>query len=292
MSNPSILVVTDSTAYIPAQALNGLHIPVIPLWLLWDDDRYRDGVDIDPPTFYQRLRHSKTFPSSSQPSPGEFIEFFRRVSAEADAIVGVMVSSKLSGTFVNAQAAQAELPDLTIRLVDSLSVTMGQGFAVLAAARAAAAGKSLDEVVAAAESVRERTQLLLAVDTLEYLHRGGRIGGAKRLLGTALKLNPLLQLEDGAIEPLTQVRTKRKAVARMLDVVEERLNGQPMAEVAVADVDTPEEGDALAQQVKERFGVSTVYRTTVSPVVGTHAGPGTVCVTYYTWPRLHTLKTE
>ncbi len=282
MNKQKIVVVTDSAAYIPQQALNGLHVPVIPLWLLWDEDRFRDGIDIKPPAFYSRLRQSKTFPSSSQPSRGEFIEFFRQVAKEADAIVGVMVSSKVSGTFENALAALTQLPDLTIRLVDTHSVTMGQGFAVLAAARAAAAGKSLDEVVAAAEKVRDNTHLILAVDTLEFLHRGGRIGGASRLLGTALKLKPLLHFQDGSIEPLAKVRTKRKAVAHMLDVAEGRLNGNRMVEVAVADVDTPREGDALAQQVKERFGVSTVYRSTVSPVVGTHAGPGTVCIAFYT----------
>ncbi|MCP4519526.1 MAG: DegV family protein, partial [Delftia sp.] len=216
------------------------------------------------------------------PSRGEFIEFFRQVAKEADAIVGVMVSSKVSGTFENALAALTQLPDLTIRLVDTHSVTMGQGFAVLAAARAAAAGRPLGEVVAAAEKVRDNLHLILAVDTLEFLHRGGRIGGASRFLGTALKLKPLLHFQDGSIEPLAKVRTKRKAVAHMLDVAEGRLNGNRMAEVAVADVDTPREGDALAQQVKERFGVSTVYRSTVSPVVGTHAGPRTVCIAFYT----------
>jgi DegV family protein with EDD domain len=119
------------------------------------------------------------------------------------------------------------------------------------------------------------------VGALEYLHRGGRIGGAKRLLGTALKIKPLLHFSDGKIEPLAQVRTRRKAIARMLDIAEERLGGKRMAEAAVPDIDVPEEGDAVAAQVKERFGVSRVYRSTVSPVVGTHAGPGTVGFAFY-----------
>ncbi len=276
MSSQRIAVVTDSSAYIPEEALGDLSIPVIPLWLHWGDERFRDGVDIDPPAFYQRLRTEKTFPTTSQPSAGEFENFFRQVGAEADAVVGVFISSKLSGTVPNAQAAQAQLPDRTIRIVDSLSTSMGLGFAVLAAARAAAAGRSLDAVVAAAEEMRDRMQVLFAVDTLEYLHRGGRIGGAKRLLGTALNIKPLLYLEEGLIEPLAQVRTKRKAVAQMLEVAEERLDGKRMAQVAVLDVDSPEEGDAIAGWVEERFGISPVYRTTVSPAIGTHAGPGTV----------------
>jgi len=152
---------------------------------------------------------------------------------------------------------------------------------VLTAARAAAAGKSLDEVVAAAEAMRDRVHLLFAVDTLEYLHRGGRVGGAKWLVGTALNIKPLLHLTDGVIEPLAQVRSKHKAIAQMLEVAEGRLGGKRMAQAAVVDVDSPEEGDAVRAQVRERFGVATIYRTTVSPAIGTHAGPGTVGMAFY-----------
>jgi DegV family protein with EDD domain len=281
MCAQKIVVVTDSTAYIPEDALGDFDIPVIPLWLIWGDERFRDGVDIDPPTFYGRLPESKAFPTTSQPSAGEFIEFFQKGGEGADAIVGVHISSELSGTVASALAAQQQLPDMNIRVVDSLSTSMGLGFAVLQAARAATAGKSLDEVVAAAEQVRDDMSVMFAVDTLEYLHRGGRIGGAKRLLGTALNLKPLLHLVDGRIEPLASVRTKRKAVARMLDVAEENLGGKQMAEAAVLDVDCPEEGAAVAETMQERFGLPVVYQTQVSPVIGAHVGPGTVGVCFY-----------
>ncbi|TET54761.1 MAG: DegV family protein [Anaerolineales bacterium] len=284
MAAQKIAVVTDSSAYIPKEAQGNLVIPWIPLWLHWDNDRFADGVDIDPPTFYQRLRNSKTFPTTSQPSAGEFMEFFKKAGEGFDAIVCVFLSSALSGTVANAQAAAREMPDLDIRIVDSKSVAMGVGFPALAAAKAATANASLDDVVAAAESVCDRMQLLFAVDTLEFLHRGGRMGGAQRLLGTALNIKPLLHFEDGRIEPLAKVRTKKKAIQAMLDVAEERLGGGKMAEVAVLDVDTPDEGDAVAEQVKERFGMDPVWRTTVTPAIGTHAGPGTVCLCYY--PRL------
>jgi DegV family protein with EDD domain len=281
MMSGRIAVVTDSTAYIPEEALGDFDIPVIPLWLIWGDERFRDGVDIDPPTFYRRLPESKVFPTTSQPSAGEFVDFFQQAGEGADALVSVHISSKLSGTVASALAAKIQLPDLDIRVVDSLSTSMGLGFSALAAARAAAAGKSVDEVVAAAEKVRDGMNVLFAVDTLEYLHRGGRIGGAKRLLGTALNLKPLLHLEDGRIEALASVRTKRKAVARMLDVAEERLGGKRMAEAAVLDVDAPTEGYSVAEMMKERFGLPVVYRTTVSPAIGTHAGPGTVGICFY-----------
>jgi DegV family protein with EDD domain len=280
MSN-KIVVVTDSSAYIPEEALGDLSIPVIPLWVMWGDENFRDGVDMDPPAFYRRLQESEVFPTTSQPSAGEFEDFFRQAGAGADAIVGVFITSKLSGTVPNAQAALAQLPELTIRVVDSLSVSMGLGFIALAAARAAAAGQSLDAVVAAAEEMRDRIHLIFTVDTLEYLHRGGRIGGAKWLMGTALKIKPLLHFEDGTIEPLAQVRTKRKAIAQMLEAAEERLGGKRMAEAAVIDADSPAEGDAIAEQVRERFGISPVYRTPLSPAIGTHGGPGTVGIVFY-----------
>ncbi len=276
-----IIVVTDSTAYIPAAALGDFDIPLIPLWLIWGDERFRDGVDIDPPTFYSRLPESEVFPTTSQPSAGEFVDFFRQAGQGAEAVVGVFISSKLSGTVASALAAKIQLPDLDVRVVDSLSTSMGLGFAVLTAARAAAAGKSADEIVAAVERVRDGMDVMFAVDTLEYLYRGGRIGGAKRLLGTALNLKPLLYLENGRIEALASVRTKRKAVARMLDVAEERLGGRGMAEAAVLDVNCPEEGCSLAEMMKERFGLSVVYQTKVSPVIGAHVGPGTVGICFY-----------
>ncbi|MEA3341476.1 MAG: DegV family protein [Chloroflexota bacterium] len=281
MSNQKIVVVTDSTAYIPQEARGGLNIPVIPLWLIWGDERFRDGVDIAPSDFYRRLQGAKTFPTTSQPSAGEFTEFFQQASDGADGIAGIFISSKLSGTVPNAQAAQAQLTDLNIQVVDSFHTSMSLGFIALTAARAAAAGKSMEEVVAAAEKVRDTVHILFTVGTLDYLHRGGRIGGAKRLMGTVLNIKPLLHLEGGGVEPLAQVRTKRKAVARMLEIAEERLGGKPAAEVAVLDVNAADEGDALAEQAKERLGVSTIRRTGVSPVIGAHLGPGTVGIALY-----------
>ena len=276
-----IAVVTDSSAYIPSSALEGLRVSVIPVWLLWDEDRLRDGVDIDPAAFYHRLETSKTIPTSSQPSVGEFVAFYRQVAAEADAIVSVLVSSELSGTIASAQAARVQLPQLDIRIVDSRSSSMGLGLSVLAAARAAAAGAGVDEVVAAAEEMRDRVHLLFVVDTLEFLHRGGRISGAKRVLGTVLQIKPILHIQDGRIVSLTQARTKRKALHLILDLAEERLGGKAMAEAVIVDINSPESGDAVAERVAERFAPSALYRSEVSPVVGMHVGPGAIGLVFY-----------
>jgi DegV family protein with EDD domain len=271
MSKQKIAIVTDSSA----------NISVIPLWLIWDGKTYRDGVDIEPAVFYQRLKESKTLPTSSQPSAQEFKDFYQKVATQADAIVSVLVSSRISGTLASAQAAAAELPDLNIKIVDSLSCAMGLGLMVLSAARAAAEGKSVDEVVAVAGQMRDRVNMLFVVDTLDYLFKGGRISGGKHLLGTVFNIKPILHFHDGQIKPFAQARSKKKAIAQLLEIIQERLGQKNMVEAAVMDVNAPEEGDAVAEIVKGKFGPTGLHRTTVSPVVGTHVGPGTIGVAYY-----------
>jgi len=282
MSNPKITIVTDSSSYIPETATKGLDIAVIPLWLIWGEDNLQDGIDIQPAEFYKRLKESKTLPTSSQPSAMEFEKFFKSVAEKSDQIVSVLVSSKISGTIDSARAAVTEFKDQQIPIVDSLNCSMGLGFAVLAAARAAAAGKSVNEVVAAAEAVKDKMHFLFVVDTLEYLHKGGRISGGKRLMGTALKIKPILQFENGEIRPLSQARTNSKAIRQVFEIVQERLGEKKMVEVAVVDVDSPDEADMVADQLKERFEIDTVHRAVVSPVVGTHVGPGTIGIAFYT----------
>ena len=281
MNKAKITIVTDSSSYIPEVATEGLDIAVIPLWLLWGDDHLQDGVDIQPAEFYQRLRESSTLPTSSQPSAKEFELFYEEVAKRSEQIVSVLVSSELSGTIASAKMAVKEMGG-QIPIVDSRNCAMGLGFAVLAAARAAAEGKSIDDVVLAAEEVSANMHFLFVVDTLEYLHKGGRISGGKRLMGTALKIKPILQFEEGQIRPLSQARTKRKAIEQVFQIMQDRIGRKKMLEVAVLDVDCPDDGDKVAGQIKERFGVDFVHRGVVSPVVGTHVGPGTIGIAFYT----------
>ena len=277
MSTQSIAVVTDSTAYLPPDVRERLGIPVIPLNVLWGEEVLKDGVDIDPPTFYQRLQTAKVMPTTSQPSAGEFVEFFRRVAEEkgTDTIVGAYISSQLSGTIASAEAAKKLLPELRIEIIDSRSTSMGLGFQVMAAAEAAQAGASVEEVVAAAARVRERMYILFMVDTLEFLHRGGRIGGGKRFLGTALQIKPILGL-DGVIEGVEQVRTKKKALARMLELMRERAGNSSVFRAAVVHANAPEDAQALAEELKAQLKPEELYLAEVSPVIGTHTGPGTL----------------
>jgi len=280
MSPKKIVILTDSSANIPANLQSQLNIVVIPLWLLWDGESLRDGIDIHPDAFYDRLRGSKTLPTSSQPSSQEFKTLFQQIGKGADAIVAVLVSSRISGTIASARAAADELPGLDIRIVDTLTCAMGLGLIVMAAARAAAEDKPVDEIVALTEQMRESVYTLFAVDTLEYLFKGGRISGGKHLLGTALNIKPILHFHEGLIKPLTQARSKKKALVQLLDIVEERLGDNQMVEAAVMDVDAGAEADQVSELIRVRFNPSRLERAGVSPVVGTHVGPGTVGISF------------
>jgi DegV family protein with EDD domain len=196
-----IAVVTDSTAYLPPELVAQYGIHVMPQQLIWGDETFLDGVAIDPPTFYERLSRSGDIPTTSQVPVGGFADLFAEVARSTDGIVGVFISTELSGTVASALAAQELLPDLPIEVVDSRSTTMGLGFVALAAARAAAEGKGLAEVAATARELVPRVNVLFIVETLEYLHRGGRIGGASRLLGSALYRTPPGRTQPGHRHP-------------------------------------------------------------------------------------------
>ena len=280
MGDNKILVVTDSSASLPAELVNALDIRVIPLWLIWDDHCYLDGVDIDPHTFYQRLRDSKTLPTSTQPSAVEFRKFFEDLADDCTGIACVLASSGISGTVDSAIAAR-EFSPVPVEVVDSQFCAMGLGLIAVSAAKAAAQKDSLEMVALNATQMRDMTHMLFVVDTLEYLHKGGRIGGAKRLLGTALNIKPILHFDQGIIQTLSQARTKKKAVRELLDIAQERLGGSQMAEAAVVHVDCPEEAELLREDVVSRFNPADVYLSDVSPVVGTHVGPGALGLAFY-----------
>ena len=283
MCAQKIAVVTDSTTYIPQDIRERLGIPMIPLNVVWGDEVLKDGVEIDPPTFYERLQSAKTMPTTSQPSAGEFVDFFRQVAIDqdTDTIAGVFISSDLSGTIASATAAKSLLPDLNIEIVDSRSTSMGEGFQVLAAAEVAQAGGTMSEVLEAAQEVRYRHHLLFLVDTLEFLHRGGRIGGARRFFGTALKIKPILEL-DGTIEAADQVRTFKKAQVRLLQMLEERKGSAKATRAAIVHAAAPDRALEFKEQVVETLGFEDVVIAEVSPVIGTHTGPGTVGVVFCT----------
>jgi len=272
--------VVDSTAYIPPNQVQQFDIKVIPQVLIWDGETLLDGVDIQPTAFYERLRDSKTMPTTSQATIEAFKEVFAPLVAEGRPILAILVSDKLSGTIQSAEQAKAEFPDAKIVIIDSEAAAMALGFQVLAAARGAREGKSFDEVAEIARRAKEQTGVLLVVDTLEFLHRGGRIGGASRLIGTALSMKPVLELQDGVLDVVERVRTRSKAQARLLDILEERIDGRPNLRLAVLHAAAEEQARALLEMAANRLNpVETVF-SEVSPVVGTHVGPGTLGLCY------------
>jgi DegV family protein with EDD domain len=278
-----IKIVTDSTAYLSEAFVREHDIRVVPLYVHFGNEAFREGVDMSDEQFYARLKKEPELPTTSQPSAGEFYEVFKELDDAGHEILTLTISSKLSGTWNSAMAAKEMLPEAGISVVDSLSTSIGLQLMVEAAVEAIAAGATREEVAEQVDEITGKMNLLFVVDTLEYLAKGGRIGNARAFLGTVLKVKPILVLQDGAIEPLEQVRSKRKATARMLELIEERLGGECLdAKVGLLNALVPEEAHALAKQLQERLGCSTEpVVSDLGPVIGTHTGPGVIGVAGY-----------
>jgi DegV family protein with EDD domain len=281
MAKKKVAVATDSVANLTPELVERYDIKVIPQCLNWEENTYLDGVNITAAEFYEKLGTAKELPTTSQPSAGEFIEFFEHLAEQCESIVCIVVSDHLSGTLDSATTAVEMMPDFPIEVVDSRSASMGQGFIALAAARAAEEGKNHTEVADVARRLVPITHAVFVVDTLEFLHRGGRIGGARRLLGSVLSIKPLLHLVDGKIEPLASVRTKRKALGRALEIIEADTTGKGPLHAAVLHAANPDEANQFAQAVQERLQPVELVQTELTPVIGTHTGPGLVGLAYY-----------
>lgn len=281
MSNYRIAIMTDSTSDLPADLAQEHDIHVIPLYVLWDGEQLRDGVDIDNATFYNRLPKDPAHPTTSQPTPADFVKAIE--SIDADEVVVICISEKLSGTIASANAAKSML-DKPLHVIDSGSVSMGLGWQVLAAARARDQGGSVQEIIAAVEEVRSKLEVVFTVETLEFLHRGGRIGGAAKLLGTALQLKPLLTIrtEEGVVESLDKVRTRKRSLNRVVEIISERLDTSRPIHAAVIHSEAEAEAESLLQELRSRLGNAELVISTITPVVGTHGGPGVVGIAAYT----------
>ncbi len=278
-----VAIITDSTANIPDSILNGLSIYTVPLQVIFGEKVYEDGITIHPEEFYTRLQMNKLNPSTSQATPASFKNLYLHLLDEGFDILNIVISSKLSGTFDSAQQAMREFPGAPIELVDSLSTSMALGFQVLTVAKAAAKGATLNECKALAEMALEKTGALFTVSTLEYLHRGGRIGGASAFLGTALDLKPILELKEGRIEPIDRVRTLSKAIDQLVDLFVKRAEDCRNLQIACVHAKAPEEAANLLEKVTARFPkgkITTGILSEVSPVIGTHTGPGTLGIAY------------
>ena len=277
-----IALVTDSTSYIPKEVREKYPITVVPQVVIWEGVSYEDDVTITTDQFYSRLRTARVMPTTSQVSVINMHKAFSALLEQGYEVLGMFVSSKLSGTYQSAVLGRDQLASGKdkVDIIDSETTAMALGFQVLSVARAAQDGASLADCRALAEKARAYTGVYLTVETLEFLHRGGRIGGAQRFLGTALNLKPILAVEGGRVEPVERVRTRGKALDRVVEIVAEKCAGKSPVRLATLHADSPNDAKYMLDKITPLVNPTETIFAAVSPAVGANAGPGTVGLAY------------
>jgi DegV family protein with EDD domain len=272
-----VRIVTDSTADLPADLAEQLDISVVPLSVIFGDEVYREGIDITHDLFYSMLAHSRVMPTTSAPSIGDFLAVYEPLLKETDEIVSIHLSSKLSATYSVACQAAEQLAErgARVEVIDSGSVSLGMTFIAAAAARAAAGGAGVEEIKRIAGQMSPRIRIIVALDTLEYLRRGGRIGRARAFLGAMLKVKPLLSLRDGEVHPEERVRTKAMAMERVFQIV---TSYPRVKEAAIGYSTNPEDAEELRRRLEVALPAASIRVGRVGPVIGVHAGPGVLGV--------------
>ncbi len=270
----TVKIVTDSTADLPTQLAQELGITVVPVYLRFGDKVYRDRVDISENEFYQKLVESPIHPVTSQPTPADFAEVYQKLSQEADGIVSIQVTSKLSGTYNSAlQGREMTGARCHIEIVDSLSTSMGLGLIAMAAARVAQAGEGLPTVMEEIRQTIPNIRIFGVLDTLKYLLLGGRIGKAKALLGSILNVKPMLTMREGELLPAGLARTRSKGIERLFELVKNALNIQ---ELAIVHSTTPDEASSLKERIGSIFDKRQTHLARLGPALRVHGGPGTL----------------
>jgi DegV family protein with EDD domain len=273
---PNVAIVTDSVADLPPQVAEELGITVVPLVVRFGTDVYRDGIDLSPDQFYERLKTSKALPATSVPTPVAYADVYDKLAEKTNEIVVISLTSRLSATYqVALQAVGLMKKKARVEVVDSEWAIMAEGFIAIAAARAAQSGASLDAVVDVARRTIQRVAIYAAFDTLEYLERGGRIGKAQAFLGSLLKVNPIICLKDGEVYPLARERSRTKAIDRLYNLATSFGKIEALAVEYAIDLD---EANRLVQRLHSKYPQVPIYISRASPVIGTHTGPGLIVV--------------
>lgn len=282
----AVTVVTDSTAYLPKQYIEDYNIEVVSLNIIMNKQSRRE-LDVSNETFYEEMAQCEEIPKSSQPIPDELIQIFEKAAKAGNDIVGIFISGELSGTFNSANMYKdmilEKYPNTKIKILDSRTCCMQMGYPVLEAAKAAAKGKSFKEVIQIAEHVITHSRFLFSPDTLDYLKRGGRIGGASALFGKLFQIKPILTVVDGKTSVFAKVRTRKKAIDTMVDHFVEEVTKKGLGGATVHHIHCSAEGEALANRIQEKFG-QAVPITSIGPIVGVHVGPGSIGIAYYYQP--------
>ena len=267
----TVKIVTDSTSDLTPEIANELGITIVPLYVHFGTEIYRDGIDLSTEDFYQKLPQSKELPTTSAPSPGDFATVFDNLGKDADEVLAITISSKLSATYNAATEGNTIRKNKNrVEIIDSSWAIAGLGLIVISAAKTAKAGANLDEVIKVTRRSMKKVDFRMAFDTLEYLKKGGRIGTAQAFLGSMLKMNPVLTIRDGSTTGVARLRCRAKAIDYLIDFVNGLAN---IEEIAVEDGTTPDETQALIDRLESGFPKERIYRMKVSPVIGTHVGP-------------------
>ena len=280
----AVRIVTDSTSYIPEVLREEYDIKVVSLNITVNGKSYEE-VNVDNKKFYEEMDASNEIPTSSQPALDEMIKTFEDILMSGDDIAAIFISSEMSGTFSSAHLVKdmvlEKYPERRIEIIDSRTNCMQMGYEVLEAAKTAKEGRSMEEVINSAIHVRENSRFIFAPETLAYLKKGGRIGGAAALVGSILQIKPILTVEKGVTTVLTKVRTKKKTVNTMVEQVLKDVEGKEIGGITVHHINCEEEGKALAEAIKEKLNIP-VHVGKIGPVIGLHVGPGSIGIAYYT----------
>lgn len=275
------IIVADTTCGLPRDLLAERRIPLIPQVVMFGEESFHDDKEMDTASFLQRLKAAKALPKTAAPEPPLYYPVFEEARKNGESVVVVAPTSKASGTVRSAQTAAQEFPDVDIRIVDTQTISCNLGSLVLVADNMAKAGKSASQIVAKLEDMIPRGRIYFLVDTLEYLAKGGRIGGAKRLVAELLEIKPILQIKDGQVEPFEQQRTKKRALARLVEIVAEQCPGGDETHLCVLQVEAESEAQALVTELKSKVNVPNIPIYELPPAIVVHAGPRAMGVGFF-----------
>lgn len=275
------IIVADTTCGLPHEILEKRGIPLIPQVVMFGEESYHDDKDFDTAVFLQKLKDSRNLPKTAAPEPSLYFPIFEEARRKGESVVVVAPTGKASGTVRSAQIAAQDFQDVNVCIVDTQTVSCNLASLVLVADDMAKAGKSAEEVVAKLNGMIPRGRLYFVVDTLEYLAKGGRIGGAKKLLAELLEIKPILQVKDGQVEPFEQQRTKKRALARLVDVAAESCKGGDDTHLCVLQVAAEKEAESLVEQLKSRISVDNIPIYQLPPAIVVHAGPKAMGIGFF-----------
>ncbi len=276
-----IKIVTDSTADVPQELMEKYDIRTVPINIQFGTETYQEGIEIDRSTFLRKLDEFPTMPTSSQPSPGQFVEVYQELAEQGHSILAIIITSKHSGTYQSAVLAKSMLPEADIAVFDTLSISIGTGYQVLAAARAAEEGKSMGEILQLLEGIRSRMYLYLTPATLKYLQKSGRVGKLSGALASLLNVKPVIKVEDGVLEAFQNVRTRSKAIDRMVELTAEAVGTTDPVKIGIPHAEAPDEAEKLGKRVEKTFNCDEVIVADLACSLTVHGGPGIIGLVSY-----------